>query len=774
MAHTEKKVQTKDSLKNKVFSTDPFVGTYDNVLSDEECQHFINISKNSLKRSLVSTAKKGVVSSGRTGLNTWIPHNHDEITKKVGERIAKIVNMPLENAEAYQVIYYGVSQEYRQHYDSWDHNGSEKTLRCMKFGGARIKTALCYLNNVKKGGGTRLNRLNVTIPAEKGKLLVFHNTLSETNHVRHPLSEHAGLPVEEGEKFAFNLWFKECNSKTLYSSFNPGYYSKIQDKSDVINISSKKSDEEEDDGSGNGEDDGSGNGEDDGSGNDKLTTILSSKQHKTLVKDKDIFLLKSFVDSETCEQLVSKCKFNDRTRRDGWINLKTVSELTKKIESATNIPSQYYENINVVEYKAGVVHNKHFTAYDLQSDKGKQYTKLFGQRLLTISVFLSDKVGLSFPTLKSGTLFNKGDVLFYRNVSQKTNERDLDMERIILNKGSENGYVANIYVREKGLKGDFLLGKNYFKNLKSSSNKDDNVVTVENVELLVKEAKAKAQTQAQAQAQAQAKAAADEAQAKATSKVESNQETENYMETFSEVMQKFRKKQVLKSWQGHKSFKYNFKGNFTKFKEYISEYNKIRSESENSSCLMSEHMNKDYELDEKLPLLIVENVINARLLDLLQRYYKETISENVWPLGDRQSNRYKSHNEPMSRFLQYEILPLIEKVVGRKMRPTYTYLSAYVKDADLPPHTDREDCEYTVSFVVDKPKGSNWNIYVHKIQQPIKHKGRYPEAPPLEECEAVDCGSGGLMMFQGTDHIHFREKLDFDYYNILLLHYRSV
>ena len=44
----------------------------------------------------------------------------------------------------------------------------------------------------------------------------------------------------------------------------------------------------------------------------------------------------------------------------------------------------------------------------------------------------------------------------------------------------------------------------------------------------------------------------------------------------------------------------------------------------------------------------------------------------------------------------------------------------------------------------------------------------------VEECEAVDCDAGGLMLFQGTDHIHFREKLEADYYNILLLHYCSV
>ena len=236
-----------------ILAKDPYVATYSNVLSDEECQHFIDISRESLKRALVSENNKGVVSAGRTGSNTWIQHDHDEITKKVGERIANIVGMPLENAEAFQVIYYGITQEYRQHYDSWLHDGSDKTHRCMNKGGARMKTALCYLNDVTKGGGTKMTKLNITVPAEKGKLLVFHNTVSDIDHTRHELSEHAGLPVEEGEKFAFNLWFKECNSKMLYKDFNPSYYSvsdevtekkELEDETEsiVLNITEKSVD----------------------------------------------------------------------------------------------------------------------------------------------------------------------------------------------------------------------------------------------------------------------------------------------------------------------------------------------------------------------------------------------------------------------------------------------------------------------------------------------------------------------------------------------------
>ena len=59
------------------------------IITDAECAHFIHISKDSLQRATVTSDKKGYISKGRSGSNTWIPHDHDEITKKVGERIAK-------------------------------------------------------------------------------------------------------------------------------------------------------------------------------------------------------------------------------------------------------------------------------------------------------------------------------------------------------------------------------------------------------------------------------------------------------------------------------------------------------------------------------------------------------------------------------------------------------------------------------------------------------------------------------------------------------------
>jgi hypothetical protein len=205
----------------------------------------------------------------------------------------------------------------------------------------------------------------------------------------------------------------------------------------------------------------------------------------------------------------------------------------------------------------------------------------------------------------------------------------------------------------------------------------------------------------------------------------------------------------------------------------MKQYIDIRKKNVMYTQLNNENLNKEYSFDEFNPA-IVENVLNNDIMNMLKEYYKTTIQNGAFILGDKQSHRYKSHNEPMSRILQYEIQPLIEKIVGKPLMPTYTYLSAYVKGSQLPAHTDRADCEYTVSFLINKPDNLNWPIYLHKTKQPVKYKGRTNFTPSKDECIEVDCNPGGLMMFQGTDHIHFREELPGDYYHIVLLHYCSV
>lgn len=732
----------------QVLYNEPKIYIIDNFITEDECNHMINISKNSMENSLVSDGKSGVLSSGRTSKNAWIKHDFDEITKRIGTKIANQVNMPLENAEAFQVIYYGVGCEYRNHYDSWDHDGSEKTLRCMKFGGARLKTALVYLNDVEEGGSTQLPRVNIDVSAKQGKLLVFENTYAGTN-IKHPLSEHAGMPVIKGEKYAFNLWFKECNARKLYSEFNPAYYTNNVSNVSTTNISVVN----------------------DEATNTTVQNInkynLTAKFDDNFIKistKKNIYSCESFVSSTDRNKIINLCDFSKSTGKymNCWINKTSLPDLINKIEKHTKMESCFFENINIVKYTPEQTHGPFLEAYDITSDNGKKMTERIGQRIYTITIPLNNIIDYNFNNINEKYIYHPGTIVIYDNIlSNSLNVRDTDLYHTLTNNNKADTYVLNIYVRERTLSGTTMTTE-----ICSIPSNDNNVINVNNNVTLVVDEKS----------------------------------SENYKETFEQVLTSFENNEIKQSWRGLKSFEYTFKGNFEYFKNCVLKFINIRKSigvstvfevlnknndiidvtsnnstniSTTSTTLNLDNLNRSYTFDEFNPV-IVENVINNDALAVLKEYYKTTIDQGVFLLGDKQSQRFKAHNEPMSRILHYEVLPLIEKIVGKALIPTYTYLSAYIKGSDLPAHTDRADCEYTVSFLINKPDNSNWPIYLHKIKQPVKYKGRYDFTPSKDECFEIDCNAGGLMMFSGTDHLHFRENLPDDFYHIVLLHYRSL
>ena len=140
-------------------------------------------------------------------------------------------------------------------------------------------------------------------------------------------------------------------------------------------------------------------------------------------------------------------------------------------------------------------------------------------------------------------------------------------------------------------------------------------------------------------------------------------------------------------------------------------------------------------------------------------------------MGDDQAHRYGCYNEPTSLMIQDGLKPLIEKIINKKLESTYTYLSSYLNGSNLPPHTDNLECQYTVSYLIERDK--EWPIYWHKIKQDKKNGGRYYVIPDKEEYVKLNVNPGGIIIFEGTDHIHFRDSYNGRFYDVLLLHYKD-
>jgi hypothetical protein len=86
----------------------------------------------------------------------------------------------------------------------------------------------------------------------------------------------------------------------------------------------------------------------------------------------------------------------------------------------------------------------------------------------------------------------------------------------------------------------------------------------------------------------------------------------------------------------------------------------------------------------------------------LRRYYRYLIRTGAITLGDGQSpRRYVAYNEPVARFFHGDIAATLSAVVGEAIKPSYVYLASYLGGAELKKHTDREQCEFSVTLCLD-------------------------------------------------------------------------
>ncbi|MDC1332488.1 2OG-Fe(II) oxygenase [Gammaproteobacteria bacterium] len=190
-----------------LFSSDPIIYVVDDFISEDECQEFINCSKDKLQPATVVGLDNEQKLKDRTNEFAWLEHHANESIHEVSKRLSILVQMPIRNAEMFQVVHYERGTEYKPHFDSFDQS-TELGKKYWEPGGQRMITALIYLNDVEDGGATYFPELNISINPKKGNVLVFHNTISETTNIN-PRSLHAGMPVSSGEKWAANLWFRE-------------------------------------------------------------------------------------------------------------------------------------------------------------------------------------------------------------------------------------------------------------------------------------------------------------------------------------------------------------------------------------------------------------------------------------------------------------------------------------------------------------------------------------------------------------------------------------
>ncbi|XP_027359414.1 probable prolyl 4-hydroxylase 6 [Abrus precatorius] len=191
---------------------------YKGFLSEEECDHMINLAKDKLEKSTVvdNESGKSVMNEVRTSSGMFLDKAQDEVVADVEARIAAWTFLPIENGESLQILRYENGQKYEPHLDYFD----DETNQIM--GGHRIATVLMYLSDVEKGGETIFPNFELSQPKDeswsecahegyavkpvKGDALLFFSLHPDATPDTKSL--HGSCPVIEGEKWSATKWIR--------------------------------------------------------------------------------------------------------------------------------------------------------------------------------------------------------------------------------------------------------------------------------------------------------------------------------------------------------------------------------------------------------------------------------------------------------------------------------------------------------------------------------------------------------------------------------------
>ena len=202
-------IATADREIHMLFAlTAPRIILFGNLLSAEECDEMVHLSRGKLERSSVVNNETGAydVHPHRTSYGTYFNRGENDLIRRIEQRIAELVQFPLEHGEPIQILHYEPGGEYKPHFDYFDPKqpGNEQVLTQ---GGQRIATLIMYLNDVEAGGSTVFPEVGIDVLPRRGNAVYF--AYCAENGVLDPRSLHGGSPVGVGEKWIATKWFRE-------------------------------------------------------------------------------------------------------------------------------------------------------------------------------------------------------------------------------------------------------------------------------------------------------------------------------------------------------------------------------------------------------------------------------------------------------------------------------------------------------------------------------------------------------------------------------------
>ena len=136
----------------------PRVVVLADLITADECEELIALARSRLARSETVETSTGAsaVNPARTSEGMFFEPGEFPVCARVEERIAALLDWPLENGEGLQILRYGPGAEYKPHYDYFD-PAEAGTPSILERGGQRVGSLVCLPQHARGGRRHRLS-----------------------------------------------------------------------------------------------------------------------------------------------------------------------------------------------------------------------------------------------------------------------------------------------------------------------------------------------------------------------------------------------------------------------------------------------------------------------------------------------------------------------------------------------------------------------------------------------------------------------------------------
>jgi hypothetical protein len=148
----------------------------------------------------------------------------------------------------------------------------------------------------------------------------------------------------------------------------------------------------------------------------------------------------------------------------------------------------------------------------------------------------------------------------------------------------------------------------------------------------------------------------------------------------------------------------------------------------------------------------IESVLEMDLHKDLKDYGLKLSSQTDLLDWDSLFMRNAISDTPFTKMLHKKLTPLVEKHLGIKVAPSYSFFSFYGDQGYCPPHRDRSECQWTLDLCVAQDKV--WPIFI--------------------ENEQIDLKENDAVIYSGTDQVHWRQKIhESGFCHLIFFHFKE-